>query len=64
MLFFHMQYYPYDIPRNIVRIIYAEECEDYFRDYLDIQRYIIEYSRPEKCSGHHHKLYATPSERP
>ena len=47
MLFFHMQYHPYDIPRNIVRKIYTEECEDYFRDNLDIQRYIVAYSRPE-----------------
>ena len=62
LLFFHMQFHPFDIPRRKVRQIYQEVCGEYFRDHLDSRRQIIAYFRPENIRDitTSSKLYQAP----
>ena len=45
-LFLHMQYHPKDIPKDEIRQIYSDVCEELFARELNIKQFTIAYSRP------------------
>ena len=45
-LFFHMQYHPNNIPRKTVRQLYNEECQEVFKDRIDVEKFTVAYSKP------------------
>ena len=51
LLFLHLEFHPNDIDRKTVRKLYQDNCEEVLRDSVEIEKFIIAYSKPKTIGG-------------